>query len=112
MTQSKTLVMPDFWVPNSRFPNCNLYSGQIGWTTELKVESGGYADLKEIWEHLTAFPGKELVGFDLGYLYLEETHLSLTTRARYGIHSKSTERACTQPFCPISWHVKLMRMQS
>lgn len=72
MTQSKTLILPDFWVPTKRFPDPNLYSNQIGWTVELKTESGGYNTTKEVWNHLIAISGKGLVGFDLGFFFLDE----------------------------------------
>lgn len=72
MKQSNTLVLPDFWVPTERFPDNNLYSYQIGWTIELKVESGGYDSTKDVWNHLIALSGKDVVGFDLGFFFLED----------------------------------------
>lgn len=72
MKPSKKLVIPDFWVPTKRFPDSNLYSNQIGWTIEQKVQSGGYEKTKEIWKHLIALSDRKVVGFDLGFFFLDE----------------------------------------
>lgn len=75
MNQSKTLVLTDFWVPTKRFPDSNLYSNQIGWTIEQKVDSGGYDSTTDVWNHLISLSSEDVVGFDLGFFFLEEMNM-------------------------------------
>lgn len=70
MENKRKVVIPNFWKPFSRYTDPTLYRDELGWTPELKIESGGYTDTYDVWEHLIAHDDLNAVGFDLGFYYI------------------------------------------
>lgn len=74
---SNKIIIRNFWEPAPNFPDSNLKSNEIGWTDSQKVESGGYAETKDIWDHLISHGGAGICGFDLAFFYLENRQMYL-----------------------------------
>lgn len=60
----------NFWLLTERETDSTLYRDQLGWQDHQKVESGGYTDSKEVWDHLIGFSSDKVVGWDLCFFYL------------------------------------------
>lgn len=65
----RTPVMKGFWYVDDYQKDSTLYTDQLGWTDEQKVESGGYTKTKDVWDHLIGFSGGKVVGWDLCFFY-------------------------------------------
>ena len=48
-----------------------LHSIEISWAgrTNQKIESGGYTETKDVWDHLVGFSSDKVVGWDLCFFY-------------------------------------------
>lgn len=66
----KNPLIRNFWIPTEECPDTTLYQDQLGWTDEQKVQSGGYTETKDIWNHLIAYDSNEVVGWDLCFFYV------------------------------------------
>ncbi len=62
--------MKGFWYIDEYQKDPTLYSDQLGWTEEQKVESGGYTETKDVWNHLVGFSSGKVVGWDLCFFYV------------------------------------------
>lgn len=71
-SQKRQVVVNDFWHPTEAWPDTALYTDQLGWTVDQKVESGGYTDTFDVWQHLIALKGSQVVGFDLSFYFPED----------------------------------------
>lgn len=67
----REIIQPNFWAITKWERDSNLYKDQLGWTEELRYQSGGYTDTKEIWDHLIALNSDKVVGWDLGFFFPE-----------------------------------------
>lgn len=63
-------LLSNFWFETDREKDPVLYQDQLGWQEIHMMESGGYTEDKDIWQHLIGFSGAEAVGWDLGFFYL------------------------------------------
>lgn len=71
MKRSKQIpLIRNFWIPTEEFPDTTLYQNQLGWTDEQKVQSGGYTDTEDVWNHLIAYDSDKVVGWDLCFFYV------------------------------------------
>ena len=66
----RTPLMKSFWYIDEYQKDSTLYTDQLGWTEEQKVESGGYTDTKDVWSHLIGFSSDKVVGWDLCFFYV------------------------------------------
>lgn len=66
----RTPLMKRFWYIDEYQKDSTLYADQLGWTEEQKVESGGYTDTKDVWDHLIGFSSDKVVGWDLCFFYV------------------------------------------
>lgn len=62
-------LLANFWYETDREKDPTLYQDQLGWQEIHQMESGGYTEEKDIWQHLIGFSGKKVVGWDLGFFY-------------------------------------------
>ena len=62
-------VMNNFWNKTEKEPNTVLFQDQLGWQPYHKVESGGYNDTFDIWQHLMNNRHIRGVGWDLCFYY-------------------------------------------
>ena len=71
MRNTKTIpLLREFWYVDDYQKDPTLYVDQLGWTEEQKVESGGYTDTKDVWDHLIGFSSDKVVGWDLCFFYV------------------------------------------
>ena len=63
-------LLANFWYKTDREKDSTLYCDQLGWQDNQKVESGGYTELKDVWDHLVALDSDKVVGWDLCFFYL------------------------------------------
>lgn len=61
----------DFWFKTEKEPDTTLYEDQLGWTTAIKVESGGYSDTHDVWKHIMERTTQDIVGWDLCFYFPE-----------------------------------------
>lgn len=62
-------LVENFWYPTESQPDTTLYKDQLGWTVELKVESGGYTDTYNVWLNIMENRQIRGVGWDLCFYY-------------------------------------------
>lgn len=62
--------LANFWYQTAREKDPTLYRDQLGWQDNHKVESGGYTEVKDVWNHLVGFSNDKVVGWDLCFFYL------------------------------------------
>lgn len=65
----RKIVIDNFWWTNEKFPDATLYEDQLGWTTEEKVQSGGFTETKDVWDSLMNDKNIRGVGWDLCFFY-------------------------------------------
>lgn len=63
-------LLKNFWYETDREKDPVLYQDQLGWQEIHQMESGGYTEQEDIWQHLIGFSGKKVVGWDLGFFYV------------------------------------------
>ena len=63
-------LLKNFWYETNREKDPVLYQDQLGWQEIHQMESGGYTEQEDIWQHLIGFSGKKVVGWDLGFFYV------------------------------------------
>jgi hypothetical protein len=62
-------VVRNFWYQTDTQPDPTLYKDQLGWSIELKVESGGYTDTYDVWLNLMEDCHIRGIGWDLCFFY-------------------------------------------
>ncbi len=67
-------IVKNFWKKTEEQPDTTLYEDQLGWTIPLKVESGGYTETYDVWEHLMEDTNIRGVGWDLCFFYPPTGH--------------------------------------
>lgn len=68
--KARTPLLDRFWRVTEHEKDPTLYRDQLGWQDNQKVESGGYTETKEVWDHLVGFSNDKVVGWDLCFFYI------------------------------------------
>lgn len=66
----KIPILENFWFTTNNNPDSTLYTDQLGWSIEQKIQSGGYDTTKDVWDNLIAPATNKIVGWDLGFFYV------------------------------------------
>ena len=81
--KQRTPILANFWYKTDREKDSTLYQDQLGWQENHKIESGGYTEVKDVWDHLVGFSTDKALGWDLGFFYLpNQTFYYLDQMAR------------------------------
>ncbi|MGM9833540.1 MAG: hypothetical protein ACI31A_07645 [Candidatus Limisoma sp.] len=65
-------VLANFWYQTDHEKDSTLYLDQLGWQDSHKVESGGYIEVKDVWDRLVGYSNQNVVGWDLCFFYLHD----------------------------------------